>query len=108
MNVSEVMFSRAPAAKATELRFMSEPEVPTEPSNSGVVWLDSQQRNQVAVPEFAMVTEVMLFAVITPLVMDAAKVAGSANVASAVEPAAVSGLAGWVPAKMSMKPKKKK
>jgi hypothetical protein len=90
--------SDAPADKATEFKFMSQPDVPTEPSAITVVPLLSVHRKNDAVPVVPMVTEEIAAAVITPAEAENALDDGSAIAASKVLPlSAVSGVEGCVP-----------
>ena len=89
----------APEERAVEFRFMSAPEVPTEPSQIAVVPSDLSHRNHAAVPEAAIVTGEIAFAVITPFAAaPKAGLAGNVMVARRFcVVTAVSGVAGWVP-----------
>jgi hypothetical protein len=88
----------APETRDVELRFISAPDVPTEPSAITVVPSDFVQRKNVAVPVAAIVTLEIAAAVITPLLEVNAADAGNAIVANNVFPlSAVSGVVGCVP-----------
>jgi hypothetical protein len=95
--VKDVIDNVAPELKAVEFKFMSEPDVPTEPSASTTEPPDSAHRNHDATPEVAIVTLAIAAAVRTPLFDVIAADAGSVTVASKVPEAAVSGVVGWVP-----------
>jgi hypothetical protein len=98
VKVNEVVASVAPADNEVELRFMSAPEVPIDPSAITVVPSLFVQRKNAAVPVAAIVTFEIAPAVITPLLDENADEAGRTTVARSVLPlSAVSGVAGCVP-----------
>lgn len=102
VTVHDVMSMVPPATMDTESRFMSAPDVDTEPSMIAVLF-ESYTRNQPAVPvASADESPVIAFAVATPA--DAAPNAGSEQVSvpSRVPDAAVATVAGWVPVRISM------
>lgn len=90
-----------PAMMLVELRFMSDPDVPTDPSITAVP-PDLYARNHVAVPvASADASAVIALNVRTPF-ETVPGVAANGNTANTVPVAAVAGFAGRVPDRTSM------
>jgi len=97
--VKLLIASVAPDDRATELRFRSQPDVPTEPSAITVEPSDFSQRKNAAVPVAEIVTDEIAAAVIMPLLCEKAAEDGSVTVARRVcDVMDVSGVAGCDPA----------